>query len=131
MTRSFNPFELDNPVLNLGEHGSYELGDVTRSRYEKLVGLFNELDALEFRLYESIVDDGEGEEKVEQTPTDIGDEQASVIAKICEAACTNADGLAEKIVTLYKEQEIGRNGLRGAYAFVMEWVRGNETAGEG
>lgn len=112
MASTFNPFELDKPVLNLGEHGSYTLGDITESRQKRLTAIGERLEALQ-------VDDAtEAEPFVE------------LVADLAEAACENADGLGAKIVQLYADDEIGAKALQGLSEFIGEWIAGEQSAGE-
>jgi hypothetical protein len=136
-TKKYNPFDLDKPVLNLGEHGEFTLGEVTKSRHSKCNKILNELAEIESSLYEEMIrgiaDDGDEDasdaSKVDMD--DLSDRQVHLIAELCEVSCENSEGLKDKIVGLYDSEAIGRLALKGCYQFVVEWVRGESAAGEG
>lgn len=112
----YDPFAMERPVLRLGEHGSWTLGDITESRGKKLDELiqhFAELDP------------------------DAGlAEAADAVGALCEAACINGDGLKALIVDLcdeskHGEDALGVKALSGVVQFIAEWFGGEQSAGEG
>lgn len=113
---TYNPFEIERPILKLGEYGSFTLGDITESRAAKLdelIGRFAEL----------------GED------TTIGD-AARAVGELCEAACIGGEGLAEKIVGLadesvHGEDALGAKALTGLVEFIADWFNSESSAGEG
>lgn len=113
MARTFNPFDLDKPTLNLGDHGSYTLADITESREKKLKNLGERIQQLE------------DADETESNPF------VALVAELAETACENADGLASTIVRLYDEEQIGAKALQGLAEFISEWIVGEQSAGEG
>lgn len=113
---TYDPFAIEKPVLRLGAHGEWTLGDITESRskrLEALIGKFAELgdDA-------SIAD------------------SARAVGELCEAACVHGDGLADLIVDLCDEDKhgddaIGVKALTGVVEFVADWFAGESSAGNG
>ena len=112
--RTFNPFDLEKPTLKLGEYGEYTLGDLTEARLVAIQSLAQELEGLG-----------------DTSTPEARQQMVSVIARITEAACENATGIADRIIQLHAEGEIGLLALNGVAEFVMSWVGGESSAGEG
>lgn len=115
---TFDPFAVDRPKLRLGDHGEWELGDITEARRLKLASIKDELVQVE----------GAEDATVGQLALTVG--------KLCEAACINADGLAEKIADLadgkkHGENALGAGALKGVALFVKEHLEEIAHAGEG
>ena len=115
---TFDPFAVERPILRLGEHGSWELGDITDARKAKLEALQSELLEIGDRSDASVAD------------------VARVVGDLCEAACRNADGISDLLVDLadcdkHGEDAIGALALKGVAEFVKDHLRGEVLAGEG
>jgi len=115
---TFDPFAVDRPVLKLGSHGEWALGDITAAREARLNDLQGELVAIGERDDASVAD------------------VALVVGRLCEAACRDSDGLADMIVDLadcdkHGEDAIGAIALRGVAEFVKSHLLGEASAGEG
>lgn len=109
---TFNPFDLDKPVLQLGDFGEFVLGDITESRHKRLAEI--------------------GELIATMDDTDDGLAGfAKLIGDLAEAACENADGLSAHIVGLVESDTIGAKALQHLAEFIHDWVAGQESAGEG
>lgn len=116
--RTYNPFAVEKPVLELGPHGRFTLGELTDSRQEALSALFDEFEQLGEREDAKIAD------------------VAAVVGKLLEAACIGGAGLAEKLVALcdesvHREDALGAQSLNGVVRFVAEWFSSEASAGEG
>lgn len=115
--RTFDPFAVDRPVLKLGKHGQWELGDITTARQAKLKSL-----------QEQLLKVGD---KQDATVTEV----ARVVGDLCEAACRNAEGLSDLLVDLteskHGEDAVGAIALRGIAEFVKGYLVGETSAGEG
>jgi hypothetical protein len=120
--KTFDPFAIERPVLRLGDHGEWLLADITKSNAKKLDDLIGEFNTLA----------ADPDLEVSRV--------ADITGQILEAACENSDGLHETIVALADEdaaKERGADGplgviaLRGAVGFVLEWIYGELSAGEG
>lgn len=109
-TKSYNPFELDKPVISLGEHGEYTLGDITESRRKRILALSEQ--AADLAGSEDVV------------------AHVRALGSLIEAACEDSDGLGAKIEKLYEDELIGQKGLSGLSRFVQEWLLEEDTAGE-
>jgi hypothetical protein len=107
---------MQRPVLKLGVHGSWTLGDITESRAKKLdalIGRFAEIDADAGLIV-----------------------AAEAVGELAEAACINGDGLKDLIVGLcdesvHGEDVLGVKALSGLVEFIAEWFAGESAAGEG
>ena len=115
---TFDPFDLSRPSLKLGEHGEYEIGDITDTRRLKLKELGDRFTELEKR-----------EDATVQ-------ELAECVGELCEVACNASNGLAEKIVDLADESKhgdeaLGANRLRRVIEFVMSCLADDASVPEG
>lgn len=109
--RTFDPFDLEKPVLRLGAGAEFTLGDITESRRKKLVNVGQQL--------ESIDQDAE-------------DADALFVQGVCdlvEAACEKP-GAGAMIRDAWDSERIGVRALSGTVDFVMDWLAGNDLAGE-
>lgn len=113
MASTFNPFDLDKPVLNLGEHGTFTLSDITESMSKKLANLGERIQQLQ------------DAEEADSKPF------VALVGELAETACEQSEGLAATIVELYESEQIGAKALLGLAQFINEWIVGEETAGEG
>jgi hypothetical protein len=111
--RTYDPFALDKPTFTLGEHGEWTLADVTKANAAKI-------DAL-LKAFHEVAADPE---------TDVP-RVAAAVGEFIEAACENSDGLRDLIVRLTDEEALGVIALRGAVEFVIDWIYGESSAGEG
>lgn len=119
MSGTYNPFDLDRPKLSLGLHGSWTLGDITESRGKKLEDIRSKL---------IDINKQRGDAKM----TDV----ARLVGELAEAACINADGLADLIVDLadeakHGEDALGGKALGGLVDFILDWLVEESGAGEG
>jgi len=105
-TKKYNPFELDNPTLDLGEHGSWLLADITESRQRRLEELTTRFESSD--------------------ETDVN-EQVDLICTLAEAACQDSDGLGAVLRGLWKDEKIGMKALTGMVLFIQEWLVGEVT----
>lgn len=115
---SYDPFAIEKPVLRLGSHGEWTLGDITESRRKNLARLHGD--------FESIAN--EDDVSIERV--------AQVAGDLVEAACENSQGLKDIIVDLCDDAKHGDNALGvraiiGLVEFVGEWLRGESDAGNG
>jgi hypothetical protein len=114
---TYDPFAMEKPKLKLGEHGEWFLGDILDSREAKINKAIEGL--------------------VAPTGKDFGTtDLAARVGALCEAACEDAEGLADKLVGLSDEAVHGKNALgvkalKGAADFVIEWFNNESSAGEG
>ena len=101
---SYDPFALDKPVIKLGALGEWTLADT-----------FAAVSA-----------------KDDASMSDV----AAAVGELAEAACVDSDGLAKIIVGLCDEKvhgdaALGSRALGGLVQFVVEWLQGEATAGNG
>ncbi len=118
MSKTFDPFALEKPVIRLGEHGEWTLADITHSRNERLK-------AVSKRFEVAADDDG----------ITIG-ELVEMAIELAEAALADPEGFGAKLRWLCDEQVQGANALgvkavTGLISYVLEWVADEQSVGEG
>jgi hypothetical protein len=107
---SFDPFDLEKPMLRLGAHGEYVVGDLTKTRKAAI-------DAIIERVQD--VDDADTDALV------------SAYADLAEACCESSEGLADKIRELYATEQLGMIAINGLAEFLNQWYLGEASVGEG
>jgi len=113
---TYDPFAVERPVLKLGDHGSWTLGDITDTRHAKLVewhGHFAEVQKRE--------------------DTKVAD-LARVVGELCSHACIGGDEIPDLLVSLTDEElhgdsALGVLGVASIAEFIMGWLAGEESAG--
>ena len=116
MGSSFDPMALDKPVLSLGEHGSWTLGDITAGREKAIQAALASI--------EDALKTAESAEDIDV----LGFVKA--VGDLAEAACEKSDGVAAKVLELYETEQIGGKGLRGLVEFIQDWLVDGLTLGE-
>lgn len=113
---TYDPFAIEKPVLRLGSHGEWTLGDITDGRAKRLAELQSQFEAMS--------------ETEDASLSDV----AAIAGDFVEAACENSAGLKDLIVDLcddhkHGDDAIGVRALTGMLAFVGDWLQGEATAG--
>jgi hypothetical protein len=114
--KTFDPFAIQRPVLRIGDHGEWTLGDVTEQRQARLAELGERFQAL-----------------IDGDDPSIAD-VARIAGELCEAACERSEGLADLIVGLcdsavHGDDALGARAIVGLVEFVGEWLSGESSAG--
>lgn len=112
MTKTYNPFNLDKPTIDLGEHGVYTLADVTESRQKKLQQLWNE------------------SQEWDRNSSEVDEKVLRAMCSLPEVASENSAGLAQKLYDDFKAEKLGWKGLTGLANFIGNWLNDEESVGE-
>lgn len=110
MSRTYNAFDLDKPVLKLGKHGDFTLGDITEPRQIDLAKAAELLQAIDTE--------------------DVGQlgKFVDAICELIEAACEEP-GAGAIVRKAWDAGEIGAKVLGGCAQFVNEWLIEESSAG--
>lgn len=111
--KTYDPFAIERPTFKLGDHGEWDLADITKSNNAKL-------DELIAAFWKASDDPDVDVHRV-----------AEIVGDLLETACEAAEGLRDRIVALVDEDKLGVIALRGAVQHVLEWIYGEQSAGEG
>lgn len=118
MTRTYDPFAIERPRLKLGEFGEWELGelhDARHARFKEWYAKFEELSAHD-----------------DSSLSDF----ARVVGELIAVSCINADDAPDVLADLcdpevHGEDARGLQTLQGIVKFIVAYVSGEESAGEG
>jgi hypothetical protein len=118
MTQTYNPFDLEKPVIKLGDHGEWTLGDITDTRAQALAKLSD--------TFESFADRADAK---------LGD-VVEIVVELCEAALEEPEGFAGVLRGLCDESQhgakaLGAHALNGLVAHIMGWLADEQSVGEG
>ena len=113
--RTYNPFDLAKPVLRLGDHGEWKLGDLNDARHRAASEI------------------GERFEALSDTDATVSD-LAELVGELAEALCEKSTGLRDLIVDLadaskHADDAIGVHAITGLMRFFAEWMTGEAEAG--
>jgi hypothetical protein len=113
-TGTYDPFALEKPVLRLGEHGEWTLGDLTDDRQRRAQAVGERFAGLA------------GDASVADL--------AALVGELAEAVCDNAAGLGARIVDLadvekHGDAALGVRALTGLLEFIGEWLGVEADAG--
>jgi len=117
MTRTYDPFAIERPRLKLGSYGEWELGELHDTRHARFKEWYEQF--LEMQSDEAT------------TLTDF----ARVVGQLISVSCIDADDAPDVLVDLCDPEVHGENArglqtLKGIVAFIVEYVSGEDAAGE-
>lgn len=116
--RTYDPFAVERPKLRLGDHGEWELGELHDTRHARFKEWY-----VKFRSLET---NDEADLK----------EAARVVGELIAVSCIGAENAPDILSDLcdpeiHGEDARGLQTLRGVVSFLIQWVAGEESAGEG
>lgn len=109
--KEFTLGALDKPVVNLGDIGTFTLGDITKSRRAAMEHHLADVEALS------------------EASTEL--EAVRAICQLVETSCENGSGIAEKLTALYESDSLGFKEIMGLGRFVGEWFQDIVDQGNG
>jgi len=117
MTRTYDPFAIERPRVKLGAFGEWELGELHDTRHARFKEWYEKFQEMRANDDASITD------------------FARVVGELISVSCIDAEDAPDVLVALCDPEEHGEDArglqtLKGIVAFIVDYVSGEDAAGE-